>query len=66
MEYKEFAENADISISVDVYVNGERAFGTTAFSTDYLLDFIRPIDSEISRTLAEQWELLPERTIENE
>lgn len=60
MEYNEFAENADININIEVFVNGEKAFGTTAFSTDYLLDFIRPIDKEIERTLNEQWELLPE------
>ena len=63
MTYKEYAENADIQIQVVCYVNNELVFESTAFSTDYAIDFMRPIDKEIERTLNEQWELLPERTI---
>ena len=66
MTYKEFGENADIAITVNVEVNGEECYSFTTFSTDYLLEYIRPIDLEIKRTLAEQYELLPENYMENE
>ena len=61
MTYKEFYENKDIQIQVVCYANNELVFETTTFSTDYLQDFVKPINTEIDRVLKEQWDKLNEK-----
>jgi hypothetical protein len=62
MEYKEFAETAEIEYHTQVYVNGIKAGAIYNFSEDSHVEDFRKLDHAIKAELINQYEELPEST----
>lgn len=56
MGYKDFTEQAEITLTLTVNVNGERAIKIQTYNLESLEEQLHKIEPTISRELQEQWE----------